>query len=1181
VDMVTGWTGRDACALQSALRMSNQVFAVRLGIGLRTVADWHEKPDLRPRPETQQLLDAALAQASAAERERFAALAGQSTSADSASAGEDTAAAADADNSPDPRSVSIGVNAGVISTGEGAVIDARTIHLPAEAIRAPAGVAAAPGLHNLPAPGNPVFVDRLEDLAELDSVMNQQPPASPPVVHGLGGTGKSTLALHFAHRNRERYNPVWWISADSPVSVTSGLAQLAARLDPYANLTAKTSTEAAAWAVGWLQAHDGWLLVLDDADSPRSLESVLGPLAGGRHLITSRRATGWHRVARPLPLALLPPDAALDLLMQVINPGDDSDRTVLERLAAELGYLPLALEQAAAYIEYTAITPAAYLDRLRRYPARMFAASADSDAAGESDRQRTVARIWQLSLQAIADEQPLAGEALRTLAWFSPDPIPRDLAYQLHDDPLTVDDALALLRTYSMITLTPQSITIHRLVQAVARTPDPADPYRTPEAISQGRDHAARLLLESLPENPLWNVPSWPRWRELLPHVQALTDHVGPGQDTPTTASILLAASGYLQGDGHFDQAIASALRAVDAYQQLQGPDTLATLTARSYLASAYRAAGDLAAAAPLHQLNLADSERVLGEDHPETLVARSNLAYLYALQHEEHRAIALNERNLTDYERVHGPDHPHTLNARANLASSYRAAGDLPRAIALHEQSVTDYARVLGDDHSETITARSNLAYAYQLAGDLARAIPPAPASPRRPRTAVRPRSPLHPDSPPAPHHSRAAGIRIRNSGKPAVSNRAPVDHLAVQRLGRGGDRRPGKPLPHPRQAALRALRTGRLVAEQAAQRGGEFFRITGRHEHRGVPGDLGQRAGPAGDERRARSHVLHRRQREPLVHGRDHRDLSGRKNPRILRVRQPAGERDPVAEGQLRHLLPGDGRRGADDDKMHAALGDQLGDRAQQRRKSLERRVSAGHGHDPPGDAQLPGMRAKQPRVNAQRDDMHVPRIDPKITAYITLRGRRHSNQRPRPPCHPPLHPHEPVPPALVQTRKPVPPGEIEPPVHRNRVVDRRDEGDAKPPDAEHAVAKSLVVMHDVEVPRPCPQRAQRPHAERQRLGERPAPHHRHFEHVRPVPQLLASRRAERVVIPVKVKARHFTEHRPFVKLRVRPAGKHLHVMPACREFSAQVAHVNALPARVRFAAVRQQRYAQRTVR
>ena len=147
-------------------------------------------------------------------------------------------------------------------------------------------------------------------------------------------------------------------------------------------------------------------------------------------------------------------------------------------------------------------------------------------------------------------------------------------------------------------------------------------------------------------------------------------------------------------------------------------------LTARSFVASAYRAVGDFDTADPLHHLNVVDCTRVLGPHHPDTLVARSNLAYLYAMQGDEARALPLNERNLADYERVHGPDHPHTLNGRANLASSYRAAGDYVRASELHEQSVTDFSHVYGLRHGETITARSNLAYSIQLAGDHARAI-------------------------------------------------------------------------------------------------------------------------------------------------------------------------------------------------------------------------------------------------------------------------------------------------------------------------------------------------------------------------------------------------------------------------------------------------------------------------
>jgi hypothetical protein len=716
--MVTDWTAREACALQAALRMSNETFASRLGIGVRTVASWHQKPTMRPRPDMQQVLDEALAQAPAEVKDRFAVLAGGTAQAESAERAEDISTADDAQGIIS-QPFAAGTRTSIVS-GDGVTIDARTIHLPAGAVQSPAEITAAEGLHNLPAPRSPVFVDRHEDLARLDVIMSQQLPAAPPVVHGLGGTGKSTLALHFAHQSRELYNPVWWIPADSPSSVTTGLAELAGRLNPYESLTAKTSAEAAAWAIGWLQAHQGWLLVFDDADSPGSIEPLLGTLATGRHLITSRRATGWHRVGRPLPLATLPADAAADLLMQITGPGENSD---FERLAGELGYLPLALEQAAAYMQYTAITPAAYLDRLRRYPARMFAAPAQH--TGEADDQRTIARIWQLSLQALSAAEPLTGEILRTLAWFSPEPIPRDLAYQLDEDPLKVDEALALLHTYSMITLTPQTVTIHRLVQAVARLPDTADPHRTPDAIAQARDQAADLLLEALPGDPLFNVPGWPRWRELLPHALALADHIGPGEETPATAGILCAASGFMQGDGHFGQAIASARRAADAYQRMQGDHAPDTLTARSFLANAYRAAGDLASAAALHQQNLTDCEQILGTDHPDTLVARANLAYLYALQDQPARAVDLHQRNLADYERVLGPDHPYTLNARANLASSYRALGDLAHAITLHQQSVTDYARIFGPDHSETITARSNLAYAYQQANDFGQAIP------------------------------------------------------------------------------------------------------------------------------------------------------------------------------------------------------------------------------------------------------------------------------------------------------------------------------------------------------------------------------------------------------------------------------------------------------------------------
>ncbi|MGI5530039.1 tetratricopeptide repeat protein [Streptomyces syringium] len=617
-----------------------------------------------------------------------------------------------------PGAVAVGSNHGVISTGDAATIDNRTLHLPAEALRAPADVPAPPGLNNLPAPRSAVFVGRDEDLARLGAAMDGGSTAT--VVHGLGGMGKSTLALHYAHRHRDRYNPVWWVPAETPDGITLALASLAAHLDPYASLTASASAEGAAWAIAWLQSHEGWLLVLDNAETPDDLAPAIGPLTTGQHLITSRRATGWHHLARPLGLRTLDPDASTDLLMRIIGEaGGSDDDLALEELAAELGNLPLALTQAAAYIQHTAITPASYLARLRRHPARMFAASATDN------HERTVARVWQLTLQAIAARDPLAVDILRTFAWLGPDDVPRELAEALDGDPIAVDEALALLHAYSMITLTPRTFTVHRLVQAVARTPDPADPHRAEETIEEARRRAIGLLGVALPEDPLFNVAGRPRWRALLPHIEALADHVPPARDDEETEAIWLLTSAFLQNEVQLDRAVDFAERSMAASQRLYGPDARRTLASRSVLASAYRAAGDLAKAVPLLVQNRDDCERVCGAAHEETLMARANLAYAHGLAGDVHLATELHSRNLADCERLLGPDDKLTLVSRNNLASAYRAAGDLDRAIPLHEQSTADYTRVFGPDHPETLTARSNLAYTYQLAGDLARAIP------------------------------------------------------------------------------------------------------------------------------------------------------------------------------------------------------------------------------------------------------------------------------------------------------------------------------------------------------------------------------------------------------------------------------------------------------------------------
>ncbi|MEU8822466.1 tetratricopeptide repeat protein [Streptomyces sp. NPDC048636] len=581
------------------------------------------------------------------------------------------------------------------------------------------------GLHNLPWPAGHRFVGRETEMTLLDRALRPRTErAATQVVtqamSGLGGVGKSTLALRFAHDHRPDYSAVWWINAETPETITDSLAELTAAVNPEINTTTAASGALAPWALAWLDAHPGWLLVFDNATKPDHLAPYLARLTSGDHLITSRLTQGWDALAaQPLHLDVLTASAATSLLHQLAKVNHPAEHPVAEELADELGHLPLALEQAGAYVHRTRGTYSSYLQRLRTQAARMLSTPGNGDP-----HSTTIARTWRVTLDTIADRDPLAIHLLRVMAWFAPHDIPRDLLNGAADEPGAEIDALALLNDFSMITLTETTTATHRLVQAVARTPDPEDPHRTEQAIKDAKSTAETLICDALPNNPETNVTGWPRWRTLLPHIDAYLTHTPPDSDTTDTHLILYTASQFLRSQGQFSQATKYAQRLDTTSTRLLGEDHPNTLASRNNLADAYRAAGDLGRAIPLHEQNLTNRVRILGEDHPQTLASRNNLAGAHESAGDLSRAIPLYEQNLTDSIRILGEDHPNTLSFRNNLACAYQAAGDL-RAIPLHEQNLTNRVRILGEEHPDTLASRNNLASAYQTAGHLGRAIP------------------------------------------------------------------------------------------------------------------------------------------------------------------------------------------------------------------------------------------------------------------------------------------------------------------------------------------------------------------------------------------------------------------------------------------------------------------------
>jgi tetratricopeptide (TPR) repeat protein len=590
--------------------------------------------------------------------------------------------------------------------------------LPAEALHAPNKVTAAPGTSNLP-PAT-LCLGRDEELTWLRRILTGRGEGAitqSGAVHGLGGIGKSTLALRYAHRHRSDYTLIWWINAASPDEIETSLTELTKALVPDWAASAERGPQVS-WARQWLAWHRGWLLIYDNVEDPADLAPYTGALHQGHHLATSRRSTGWPDNAATLPLGNLDPDDATTLLCHLVfkDTGLTPQQKVNARaLVADLGCLPLAVKQAGAYL---AQNRGVSLDGYRRRLGTKL-----SRTAHGMDAERTIARVWNVTLQVLEDEHPLAVEVLHTAAWLAPDDIPYTLLTPADADPDDIAEAIGTLAAYSMVTDTGTAVTIHRLVQTVLRTAQPADNTRPPRHL-QGRSRAEQAVLHHLAPLPGQDTTD-SQWDTHTPHLVTLAATTPPGHHNARLTDAYATAANRLHYQGDAARTIPLLEATLAQREQVLGDTHPDTLTSRNNLAYAYQSAGDLGRAIPLFETNLTQYEQIRGDTHPDTLRGRNNLAYAYESAGDLGRALPLFETTLTQYEQVLGDTHPDTLTSRNNLACAYESAGDLGRAIPLYETTLAQREQVLGNTHPNTLRSRNNLAYAYESAGDLGRALP------------------------------------------------------------------------------------------------------------------------------------------------------------------------------------------------------------------------------------------------------------------------------------------------------------------------------------------------------------------------------------------------------------------------------------------------------------------------
>jgi tetratricopeptide (TPR) repeat protein len=591
----------------------------------------------------------------------------------------------------------------------------------------------AASLTNLPFERNPFFTGRDQILMDLhDAFSIKSAGSTTQAISGFGGLGKSQIAIEYAYRHRDEYTAVFWVRADAQLALSTGFVEIARLLD-LPEKDAQKPDDAVRAVIRWLEDNSGWLLIFDNADMPELLKGFRPRNADGHVLLTSRaQVFDTLGIAKPFEIDVMLPEEALKFLFTRTGRDDDNaaEKEAARQLAEELGYLPLALEQAGAFIT---AKQARFQDYLVGYQKRRLELLKESrPVAGEYPE--SVATTWAINFSEIEKASAAASDLLRTSAFLSPDRIPLELMTKgkselgpavsaaladADDDPLALNEVLEPLTRYSFIRLDSDSQTynIHRLVQEVLRDGMDVDTQRL------WAERLVRALNQAFPGVEFKN---WPLCERLLPHAKVGAKLIEKWNITFVEAAILLNLAGfYSKVRGQYADAellYRRSLAILEKTLEADDPDVALSL---NNLGELYRAKGKYTEAEKLLKRSLTIREKVLGPDHPDTAQSLNNLALLYHGQDKYTKAEPLFKRSLAIYEATLEPDSPSVAGGLNNLAFLYYAQGKYTEAEPLLKRSLAIREGALGPDHPDVAQSLNNLAELYRESGKYDKAEP------------------------------------------------------------------------------------------------------------------------------------------------------------------------------------------------------------------------------------------------------------------------------------------------------------------------------------------------------------------------------------------------------------------------------------------------------------------------
>ena len=567
-------------------------------------------------------------------------------------------------------------------------------------------------ISNLPSP-NRVFTGR-EDL--LVAIREGLAGARIAVVaaHGLGGVGKSQLVLQYAHSHRGDYSIIWWIRAESPLTMATDLAVLAARM----GLPVEDDLDAVVLAVrAVLSARRDWLLLFDNAVDQAAVAPFLP--AGEGHVLITSRARDWSQVAEPMQVGVMTAQEAGHFVRRRAG----RDEAAADELAVELGNLPLALAQAATYIASYGISVEGYLGLYSQASARMLAAG-----PAPAGYPHTVATTWLLHFEALSQSNPAAVDVLNLCAFLAPDQIPLGLLLDtpppgvflgrlsaVADDHIERDTAIgALVSTSLLDRIDDSTVRVHRLVQEVTRDKLTADQQEAWAAAS------VRLVSAAYPDYPD-RPENWGRAAALTAHglhaARRAEDH--PGANAGERIDLLNTMGVYLCGRAELASARELFARALQLAEAADGADHSKVADLLDNLGLVLRRLGELHPARDLHLRALGIKTAALGPINPAVALSLNNLAGVLGDLGEHRAACDLLQQALIIEEAIHGPSNPEVAHTLRDLGIGLTNLGDPASAIPPLRRAMAIQKGIYGDSNPEIGRTLGALGIALKELGD------------------------------------------------------------------------------------------------------------------------------------------------------------------------------------------------------------------------------------------------------------------------------------------------------------------------------------------------------------------------------------------------------------------------------------------------------------------------------